>query len=121
MDQGLDLSFFLVIQLPILRPTDKGSWCVSESPEIKLSETVTILSCRPSYDKTRPEFKTNGCIILQQKENTAKSLLNTRCSNKTRDFFKKIRDTKQTFHAKMGSIKDRNGMDLTEAEEIKKR
>ena len=40
---------------------------------------------------------------------------------KTRDLFKKIRDTKGTFHAKMGSIKDRNGMDLTEAKEIKKR
>ena len=40
---------------------------------------------------------------------------------KTRDFFKKIRDTKGTFHAKMGSIKDRNGMDLTEAEDIKER
>ena len=40
---------------------------------------------------------------------------------KTRDLFKKIRDTKGTFHAKMGSIKDRNGMDLTEAEAIKKR
>ena len=40
---------------------------------------------------------------------------------KTRDRFKKIRDTKGTFHAKMGSIKDRNGMDLTEAEGIKKR
>ena len=40
---------------------------------------------------------------------------------KTRDLFKKIRDTKGTFHAKMGSIKDRNGMDLTEAEDIKKR
>ena len=40
---------------------------------------------------------------------------------KTRDLFKKIRDTKGTFHAKMGSIKDRNGMDLTEAENIKKR
>ena len=39
----------------------------------------------------------------------------------TRDFFKKIRDTKGTFHAKMGSIKDRNGMDLAEAEDIKKR
>ena len=38
---------------------------------------------------------------------------------KTRDLFKKIRDTKGTFHAKMGSIKDRNGMDLTEAEDIK--
>ena len=40
---------------------------------------------------------------------------------KTRDFFKKIRHAKGTFHAKMGSIKDRNGMDLTEAEDIKKR
>ena len=40
---------------------------------------------------------------------------------KTRDLFKKIRDTKGTFHAKMGSIKDRNGMGLTEAEDIKMR
>ena len=40
---------------------------------------------------------------------------------KTRDLFRKIRDTKGIFHAKMGSIKDRNGMDLTEAEDIKKR
>ena len=40
---------------------------------------------------------------------------------KTRDLFKKIRDTRGTFHAKMGTLKDRNGMDLTEAEDIKKR
>ena len=40
---------------------------------------------------------------------------------KTRDFFKKVRDTKGTFHAKIGTIKDRNGIDLTEAEDIKKR
>ena len=40
---------------------------------------------------------------------------------KTRDLFKKIRDTKGTFHAKMGTMKDRNGMDLTEAEDIKKK
>ena len=40
---------------------------------------------------------------------------------KTRDIFKKIRDSKGIFHAKMGSIKDRNGMDITEAEDIKKR
>ena len=40
---------------------------------------------------------------------------------KTRDLFKKIRDTKGTFHAKIGTVKDRNGMDLTEAEEIKNR
>ena len=42
-------------------------------------------------------------------------------SGKTRDLFKKIRDTKGKFHAKMGSIKERNGMDLTEAENINKR
>ena len=58
-----------------------------------------------------------------------KALLRDQCKKieasnrmgKTRDLFKKIRDTKGTFHAKMGSIKDRNGMELTEAEHIKKR
>ena len=58
-----------------------------------------------------------------------KAFLNDQCkeieennrTGKTRDVFKKIRDTKGKFHAKMGSIKDRNGMDLTEAEVIKKR
>ena len=58
-----------------------------------------------------------------------KALLRDQCKEieennrmeKTRDLFKKTRDTKGTFHAKMGSIKDRNGMDLTEAEDIKKR
>ena len=57
-----------------------------------------------------------------------KALLNDQCKEiegnnrlgKTSDFFKKIRDTKGTFHAKMGSIKDRNGKDLTEAEDIKR-
>ena len=52
--------------------------------------------------------------------NQAKKQRKNRMGN-TRDFFKKIRDTKGTFHAKMGSIKDRNCMDLTEAEDIKKR
>ena len=58
-----------------------------------------------------------------------KALLSDQCKEieennrmgKTRDLFKKIRDTKGSFHAKMGSIKDRNGLDLTEAEDIKKR
>ena len=57
-----------------------------------------------------------------------KAFLNNQCKEiennrmgKTRDLFKKIRDTKGTFHAKMGSIKDRNGRDLTEAEDIMKR
>ena len=50
-----------------------------------------------------------------------KELEENKRMGKTRDLFKKIRDTKGTFHAKMSTIKDRNGMDLTEAEEIKKR
>ena len=58
-----------------------------------------------------------------------KALLSDQCKEieennkmgKTRDLFKKMRDTKGTLHAKMGTIKDRNGMDLTEAEDIKKR
>ena len=50
-----------------------------------------------------------------------KEIEETNRMGRTRDPFKKIRDTRGTFHAKMGSIKDRNGMDLTEAEDIKKR
>ena len=53
--------------------------------------------------------------------NQCKEIEENNRMGKTRDFFKKIRDTKETFHAKMGSIKDRNGMALTEAEDIKKR
>ena len=53
--------------------------------------------------------------------NQCKEIEQSNRMGKTRDLFKKIRDTKGTFHAKMGSIKDRIGMDLTEAEDIKKR
>ena len=56
-------------------------------------------------------FLSNQCKEIEEKNRMGK----------IRDLFKKIRDTKGTFHAKMGSIKDRNGMDLTEAEDIKKR
>ena len=52
--------------------------------------------------------------------NQCKEIEENNRMGKTRDLFKKIRDTKGTFHAKMGSIKNRNGMDLTEAEEIKR-
>ena len=53
--------------------------------------------------------------------NQCKEIEENNRMGQTRDLFKKIRDTKGTFHAKMGSIKDRNGMDLTEAEDIKKK
>ena len=83
-------------------------------------------------------MKSNGekerCIHLNAEFQTIargdkKAFLSDQCKEieennrmgKTRDLFKKVRDTKGTFHAKMGSIKDRNGMDLTEAEDIKRR
>ena len=72
-----------------------------------------------------------GCHCLLQRiaRRDKKAFLSDQCKGieennrmqKTRDLFKKIRDTKGTFHAKMSSIKDRNGMDLTEGEDIKKR
>ena len=61
--------------------------------------------------KEREIFLSDECKEIEENDRMGK----------TRDNFKKIRDTKGTFHAKMGSIKDRNGMDLTEAEDIKKR
>ena len=69
------------------------------------------------------------CRVPKNSKEREESLLSNQCKEieennrmgKIRDLFKKIRDTKGTFHAKMGLIKDRNGMDLTEAEDIKKR
>ena len=67
-----------------------------------------------SYKEEEGEMRKPSSVINENKEEKNRM-------GKTRDLFKKIRDTKGTFHAKMGSIKDRNGMDLTEAEDIKKR
>ena len=61
--------------------------------------------------RDKKAFLSDQCKEIEENDRTGK----------TRDLFKKIRDTKGTFDAKMGSIKDRNGMDLTEAEDIKKR
>ena len=68
-------------------------------------------SSKKYQGKTRKPSSTNK--YKEREENNRRG--------KTRDLFKKIRDTKRTFHAKMGTIKDRNGMDLTEAEDIKRR
>ena len=70
----------------------------------------------PSHPKEQPgEIRKPSSVISAEKQK--KTL---EWERKTRDLFKKIRDTKRTFHAKMGSIKDRNGTDLTEAEDIKR-
>ena len=61
--------------------------------------------------RDKKAFLSNQCNEIEENNRMLKTL----------DLFKKIRDTKGTFHAKMGSIKDRNGMDLTEAEDTKKR
>ena len=69
------------------------------------------------------------CRVPKNSKRDKKAFLSDQCKEieennrmgKTRDLFKKIRDTKGKFHAKMGTIKDRNGMDLTEAIDIKKR
>ena len=67
-----------------------------------------------SSKKQQEEIRKSSSVINAKKEENNRM-------GKTRDLFKKIRDIKGTFHAKMGSIKDRNGMDLTEAEDIKER
>ena len=75
------------------------------------------LECRvPKNSKKRLKKKKKAFLSDQCKE-----IEENNSMGKTTDLFKKIRDTKGIFHAKMGSIKDRNGMDLTEAEDIKKR
>ena len=66
--------------------------------------------------RTRRDLKKKAFLSDQCKEIEENNRM-----GKTRDLFKKIRDTKGAFHAKMGSVKDKSGMDLTEAEDIKKR
>ena len=67
--------------------------------------------CQRIARKNKKAFLSDQCKEIEEDNRT----------RKTRDLFKKIRDTKGTFHAKVGSIKDRNGMGLTEADDIKKR
>ena len=73
------------------------------------------------YTHLNAEFQT---IVRRDKEgflcDQCKEIVENNRMGKTRDLFKKIRDTKGTFHAKMSTIKDKNGMDLTEANDIKK-
>ena len=79
--------------------------------------------------KRKGKISASECRVPRRARRDKKAFFSDQCKDieennrmgKTRDLFKKIRNTKGTFHAKMGSIKDRNGMDLTEAEDIKKR
>ena len=81
-----------------------------------------VIFVLPLYKHLNAEFQ--GIARRDKKaffSNQCKQIEEKNTMGKTRDLFNKIRDTKGTFHAKMGSIKDRIGMDLTEAEDIKKR
>ena len=108
---------------PWKRNAKKPKWLSGKALQIAVKRReVKSRGEKESYKHLNAEFQR---IARRDK----KSFLSDQCKEieennrmgKTRDLFKKIRDTKGTFHAKMGLIKDRNGMDLTEAEDIKKR
>ena len=100
---------------------EKAKWLSEEALQIAEKREMKGKEERERYTQLNSEFQR---IARRDKKN----FLNEQCEEieknsrmgKTRDLFKKIRDTKGTFHTKMGSIKDRNGKDLTEAEEIKR-
>ena len=109
--------------IPIEKKCKKAKWLSREALQIAVKRReVKSQGEKERYKHLNTEFQR---IPRRDK----KASLNDQCKEteenkrmgKTRDLFKKIRDTKGTFHAKMGSIKDRNGMHLTEAEDIKKR
>ena len=108
---------------PRKRNAKKAKWLSEEALQIAVKRReVKSKGEKERYSRLNAEFQR---IARRDK----KAFLSHQCKEieannrmgKTRDLFKKISDTKGTFHAKMGSIKNRNGMDLTEAEDIKKR
>ena len=109
--------------IPVEKKCKKEKWLSGEALQIAVKR-------REAKGKGEKERYTHLNAEFQRLvRRSKKAFLSDQCKEieenyrigKTRDLFKKIRDTKGTFHAKMGSIKDRNGMDLTEAEVIKKK
>ena len=109
--------------IPKKKKCKKAKWLSNEDLQIALKK-------REAKSKGEKERYTHLNAEFQRiARRDKKAYLSDQCKEveennrmgKTRDLFKKIRDIKGTFHAKMGTIKDRNGMDLTEAEDIKKR
>ena len=100
----------------------KSKWMSGEPLQIAVKRKVKSKGEKERYKHLNAEFQR---IARRDKKaflsNQCKDIEENNRMGKTRDLFKKIRDTKGTFHAKMGSIKDRNDMDLIEAENIKKR
>ena len=108
--------------IPKKKKCKKAKWLSGEALQITEKREVKSKGEKERYTHLNAEFQR-----IARRDN--KAFLSDQCKEielnnrmkKTRDLFKKIRDTKGTFHAKMGSIKDRNDTDLTEAEDIKKR
>ena len=109
--------------MPVEKKCTKSKWLSEEALQIAVKRRESkSKGKRERYSRLNLEFQR---IARRDK----KAILSNQCKEteennrkgKTRDLFKKIRDTKGTFHAKMSLIKDRNGMDLTEAEDINKR
>ena len=102
--------------IPMEKKYKKAKW---------LSEEALQIAVKRREVKSKGEKERVQRIAKRDKKaffsDQCKEIEENNRMGKTRDLFKKIRDTKGIFHAKMGSIKDRNGMDLTEAEDIKKR
>ena len=109
--------------IPMEKKCKKEKWLSEEALQIAVKRReVKSKGEKGRYKHLNAEFQR---IARRDKKaffsNQCKDIEENNRLGKTSDLFKKIRDTKGTFHAKMGSIKDRNGMDLTEAEDIKKR
>ena len=109
--------------IPMEKKCKKAKWLSGEPLQIAMKRSgVKSKGEKERYKHLNAEFQR---IARRDKKaflsNQCKEIEENNRVGKTRDLFKKIRDTKGIFHAKMGSIKDRNGMDLTEAEDIKKR
>ena len=108
--------------IPKKKKCKKGKWLSEEALQIAVER-------REAKDKVEKEGYTHWNAEFQRiarrdkkafRSDQCKEIEENNKTGKSRDFFKKIRATSGTFHAKMGTIKDRNGMDLTEAEDIKK-
>ena len=109
--------------IPKKRKCKKGKWLSEEALQIAVKRReVKSKGEKERYTYLNAEFQRIARRVKKAfLSDQSKEIEENNRLGKTRDLFKKIRDTKGTFYAKMGSIKDRNGMDLTEAEDIKKR
>ena len=105
---------------PWKRNAKKAKWLSGEALQIAVKRReAKSKGEKERYKHLKAEFQRRDKKAFLSDQ--SKEIKENNKMGKTRDLFKKIRDTKGTFHAKMASIKDRNGMDLTEAEDIKKR